>query len=177
MLNDLCVSQKYVSIYTNWDNTTFFVYGKIIYVNNSHIVIYSISPSGEFDGVLTKELDDIIRIEVDSQYSKALQKVIEEKSLPKIKLKIINNDAISSVLKYAVDVDSIISVELINSGFDDVKGFVKSMDSEMCQILQIDMYGFEDGISIIPIQNISQICVNSLDEQHIMNLYIKNKEQ
>lgn len=177
MLNELYISQKYASIYTNWDDTSLFIYGKIIYVNNSHIVIYSISPGGEFDGILTKELCEIIRIEVDGQYSNAMQKIIKEKYLPKIRLKIINDDAISSVLQYAVNTAEIISVELINSGYDDVRGLVKSIDSEMCQILQIDMYGFEDGISIIPVQNISQICVNSLDEQHIMNLYISNKEQ
>lgn len=175
ILKHLCESKKYACIYTNVNDSSAFIYGKILYVNDTHLIIYSLSKDGDFDGIFTKETSDIIRIEIDGQYSNMMNKLVNNKNLPKIEITIQNNDVIISMLKYAEETKKITVVELINSGYDDIIGFVEFSDTKICKMHQIDMYGIEDGTSIIPVTSISHLCVGSLDEQRRDDLYRINQ--
>ena len=79
-----------------------------------------------------------------------------------------------SVLRFAKAFKKIVSFELINSKNDDVVGFVEVIDEGCCKIKQVDFYGHEDGYSFIELENITQISVDSRDEQIVLRLWELN---
>lgn len=165
--------KKYVSLYTNEEDTSKFIFGKIMYVNTDYVVIYMIAPDGNYDGILVKDIDSVMRIEFDDIYSEKMIKLIDESRLPKFDLLIENKGILISILKKFKDEHKILSIELLHSESDDVVGFVESIDEKSCMIKQVDLYGHENGFSYVFLNDITQISYDSNDEQIILKLWKK----
>ena len=172
LLKKLCFEQKYICIYTNYSDVSKFIYGKLLFVNDYHVVIYSISPFGKYDGIILKDVNDIFRIEIDGQYATMMNYLINDSELPLCNIQIFNDDAVSSLIKFAAKELKIIAIELNKSGYNDIIGFVQNYNEYICEVKQVDSYGCIDGYSIIKIEDISQISYDSIDEQHLFNLYL-----
>ena len=65
------------------------------------------------------------------------------------------------------------SIEILDSGYDDVVGYVENVQNGICEIRRIDEYGVEDGKSYMEIQNITQISFESESEKIIQKLNLK----
>ena len=63
----------YVSIFTDDRNKSCFSFGKIIGVDNNYYALSMVSPEGNFDGVLIKSFDHIVRIEENTKYCRKIQ--------------------------------------------------------------------------------------------------------
>ena len=81
-----------------------------------------------------------------------------------------------TVLLLAKDKNWIVSIELLDSGYDDVVGFVEIVSNDLCEINQIDSYGYYDGVSSIKLCEITQISCNSTDEQLLLKLWKLNNQ-
>ncbi len=168
ILFDLCKTQKMASIYTDVQNTNKFHYGTISYVNTDEIVISLISPNGNFDGFILIPTDLVYRIEFGGQYDEKMQKLITQSDCKKIFLE--QNDLKTSLLKNALKTHNVISIELMDSGYYDVIGFVEMLDENLCKFRCIDEYGIEDGETIFEINDITKIRYLSEEENIIMRL-------
>lgn len=172
-LLELQKKNKNISIYCCRD-TDRFLYGKLLAVNDDEFALLMYTPLGMYDGIIVKELENITRIEYDGQYEQKMQKVL----LKDINLKdiIIDDSQIArSVLDLSLKQNKIVSIELLNSGIDDVVGFVDEIQENKCTIKLVDEYGYEDGYSCILISDITQVMFNGEKESLLLKLWEINQ--
>ena len=91
--------------------------------------------------------------------------------LPPFSYSFTQEDIKDALLSIALKTKEIVSIELANSGFNDVVGFVEEKNDGYSKIRQIDEYGFEDGYSYIRVNDITQISYSSQDEKRILKLW------
>jgi hypothetical protein len=175
ILIELCKKQQYASFYTDLTNSNKFIYGRVLAVDKDNIALYLVSPDGVPDGIVVKRTCDIIRVEVNGLYAEKMQKliVLHHSEVREYDLK--SDKIVNSILLLAHQTRHIISIEILNSGYDDVVGFVNQLQDDLCVVKQIDMYGHEDGMSYIQIPDITQISYDSGDEKRIMDLWQLNQ--
>lgn len=176
ILFDLCKKKEFASFYTDKDNTDKFKFGSVIAVNEWEIAIEEITPDGDYDGITVMSTDRVIRVERGGLYAEKMHKLCCEKTPPDIDYHIDNDNIMLSLLHWALIAKKIISIELINSGYNDIIGYIDDIQDGQCIIKQIDEYGFDDGISYVMLDSITQIICLSQDEQRIMRLaeYVAN---
>lgn len=167
---------KNVCIHTNMNNTSKFIYGRIICADNEFFATSTLSPDGDFDGVLIKKTDDIIYLEIDSQYDDKMSKLFSSNPIVFTK-KLEQGNIPCSMLSIALKMKQVVSLELINSGIIDIVGLVISIDNNICTIQQIDEYGFKNGMAYVDISDISQISYASQDEMRIAKLFGKSEQE
>lgn len=174
ILNKIYSTQKTVSIYTNGDETDKFNFGKVIALNDEQIAVQMISPNGEYDGVIVMNIEKVIRIETDGQYELKMQKLcsLTKPLLPNVNLA--NENIFESAMLSSIKDHCIVSVELLDSGYIDIVGYVKKIENGQCEIKQVDEYGADDGFSCFSIDDVTQICFASEDERRIEKLYELN---
>lgn len=165
-------TNKFISIYCN-DNMDNFLYGKLLSLNDFEFALMLISPNGDFDGILVKEINNIIRIEFDGQYEEKMSKLISFHT-EEYCSNIDNNDIKRAVLSLAKNNTKIVSIELQNSQDVNIMGFVEKIEENLCKIKQVDDYGYYDGYSYVYISEITQIVYNSNDENRVYKLWKKS---
>lgn len=171
-LCEIMTSQVFAALYSNFNDTTSFVYGKIIAVNEHHLLIYMISPDGNFDGFLMKKVEDIFRIETGGQYFQKMSRLISEDATAHISdIALRADDIPSSLLTASKAMQQVVAIEQMDSGINDVIGIVRDISDSCVAVSQIDEYGSADGISYIRASDISQISYMSQDEQRIWRLW------
>lgn len=171
MLNELiniCKNEILVSLYTNQNDISKFIFGKILSVNDNEFAFYMISPDGKYDGVLVKEINSIVYFETDNQYIKEMCKLCDEHSLCSPFIDFNKNNIKTAVLLEAMKSKKIVSLELNYSGFDNVVGFVEDVSDNLCKIKQVDLQGLYDGVAFVVESNITQISYDSHEEQQIL---------
>lgn len=173
ILSKLCEEEKFVSIYTNLNDTSRFIFGKILGLDDDFFAIYSVSPDGEFDGIIVKEIKTILRLELNTQYCKKMESLISFNELPILNYDIKNEKILESFLRFAAQTNEVISLELLNSEENDLIGFIEleSLNKNFYKINQIDCYGHPDGCSLIPSDNITGLSYLSKNEINIKKLF------
>ena len=81
-LETLWHEKKRVCLYTNHEETSNFIYGYILSINEETVTLYLITSDGKYDGVLVKQLSEIFRIEIDTQYVEKMKKLESLSELP-----------------------------------------------------------------------------------------------
>lgn len=171
ILFELYSSKKPASIYTDCEETSKFHFGYVLAVNEKEIALQLISPDGEDDGLTVINTENVFRVETDGQYSEKMKKLCSENAIHLYELPINNDDISESVLLSAVKKKQVVSIELLDSGYDDVTGFVESISDGECKIRLIDEYGCEDGYSYISVEDITKISCDTQDEKRIRRLW------
>lgn len=181
MLTQLSLFQKngkFISIYTDKNDTSRFIFGKILSVTNDHVLIYTLAPNGSYDGVVVKEVNSIIRIEAGDRYSEKMMKLACAEANIQTLLQEADADNLVLLLALvAAQHKKIVSIELLESGENDVVGFVEDVESGILKVKQVDSYGMIDGHSFIYLDDISQISLDSDDERIIERLFAKSNAQ
>lgn len=172
----LCDEGTFVSVYDNLSDTSRFKFGKFLCVNEDRFAMLLISPNGDYDGIVVDDTDDVFRIGSCGRYHDKMAK-LSSLCMESIKLPCIDPSCIDlSILSFAKETRSIVSIELRDSGFVDVVGFIESVAGECCQIHVVDEYGYDDGCTFVDMSSISQIALGSEDEQRITKLYRANNQ-
>lgn len=175
ILSDLYSSGKFASIYTNKSDTSKFRYGRIIALDDTAVATQELQPNGEDDGISVFGIDEVLRVDVDGQYDDKMQRVcnreVTDIALP-------DSDSIAhSVLLFAMNAKSVVSIELLDSGRYDLCGFVEKFDDEECTIFLVDEYGYSDGYAHIDVANVTAISCDSGCEKIIAKLYANVSEE
>ena len=74
-LKELSRLANKVSLYTNINDTSHFLYGIILAVDENKIAVQLISPDGENDGIVAFDTEEVFRIELDGQYAEKMKKL------------------------------------------------------------------------------------------------------
>lgn len=175
MLSELCLSRTLVSIYTNCEEPSKFYYGTILAVNDKEIAIDMTLPDGGNDGIVAEKVDKVFRIEMGGQYEKKMKKLCSLNLYKPFEGCLDNNNIMESMLLMALQSKEIVSIELLDSGYDDIVGFVDVIENGQYKIKQIDEYGYEDGYSYVLIKDITKISYSSQYEKRVLNLWNFNK--
>lgn len=170
MLENFKKNKKLVSLYSNVENKDAFNVGFIVDYDSKFLLLNSISEYGKYDGILLIYIDDIFRIDIDSNYENKLLRLLNNKEITNYKFKKIGS-CIEKLFNYAKENNSIISISFFDSDYkSDVIGKVKSYNTNLVEICCYDEYGKVDGISYINISEINYASLDSLDEKMITNL-------
>lgn len=175
LLKELVDSKDYVEIYTNSLDISKFAFGRIIAFDESFFIAALISPSGNYDGLLLKPNDDIIKISNKTKYIEKMKVIIGDFIDQDYHFE--SNDLITQLLLYAKKKNCIISIELLHSGYDDITGLVDSVKKHQFVIKQVDQYGNDDGITYANKNDITQISFDSSKENSLLKLYKYNKNR
>ena len=172
-LLELKKKKKNVSVYCSEDSDK-FLYGKILEVNAVEFALLMFTPYGAYDGIIVKSIDEITHIEYDGQYDKKMQKILS-KDIETESYSINDSFITNSILELSIKQKKIVSIELLNSGYDNVVGFVEELLENKCTIRLVDEYGYEDGFSCFCVDDISQVVFDSEKESTILKLWQINK--
>ena len=171
ILEGLVQSKEKCSIYNNKNDLSKFYYGNIIAVNEKEFAINRISPDGYDDGVSVMRIESVIKIELNSQYIKKMEKLYQNINLNENVE--VGENILESLLKLSLDNRNIVSVELVDSGYSDVIGIVEKIEGDICRIKQIDDYGNCDGCSCIKTGDITFLTYMSDSERRLKRLIVQ----
>lgn len=177
ILEELYDSREAACIYSNYEKTDSFHVGVIVALNNDIIALKLISPYGKDDGIEVFDVEDIFRVETGGKYLEKIKKLCTDNSIYEFDEKIDEQNIIKSVLSIAYYKREIVSVELVNSGYTEIQGFVESINDDECNFKQIDDYGYENGTSYVKISNITQISYAREEEKRILKLWETNNTE
>lgn len=159
-----CFNQnKVVSLYCDRENIEKHLTGYICSYNEDEILISHITPSGYYDGFILKHIKDIFRIDYDGEYERKIEKLYNLKEQSHYKISIYSESILYPILEYAKENSHIVCLELQNNN---ISGFVNEI-SDFIHLKVIDDYGLENGISVIDIDEVITISVDTEDEQDL----------
>lgn len=165
ILQSLQETGKYACLYTAAENTTSFIFARVLAVNERQTALYLLSPTGAYDGVLVLPTARISRAEWDDAYSRELLQRADTE-LPELPLCFGGEDYCLTVLRYAMEHGKIVSAELCGSGLDDAAGYVERVTDTLFVLRQQGMDGRPDGQCAVRLADVTQLCCDSEDERH-----------
>lgn len=163
-------THKNVSIYTNQNNTDTFINGYVIGVDDHDFLISSYTPNGAYDGYIMRPIEDVFQIQVDTKYNIAMTQLIEDTvscedfCAPEEEL------LISVFLRWIKRKGLVLSVRLYQSESLDISGYIEEVNEQTCVIRLLDLYGQEDGKTVIDLDCITEVYCDTDTEQRIQKL-------
>lgn len=169
MMQKYAENGEFVALYTDLANTTSFIYGRILAVNDTWVAILPVTQDGAADGLLVKRCEDVFRMDVGGEYAKKMCRLMGNS--PALESYSIDAEEIAaSVLRLAKTEHGIVSVEIEDSGIDDITGFVRDSNENTVTFDVVDSYGASDGIAMIKASGITQIEYNGIAEKRLQRL-------
>lgn len=171
LLKRLQTNNQYVSVYHDETRNSSFEFGHILCVDDLNVALLSLSLDGKYDGIVVFPIDEIIRIETETQYAEKMAR-LQARQTSKIWIPRLDEvNLLSSMLKAAKAARKLVTVTL--RGLDDVGilGLVDTIENNYFSIMQIDDYGRPDGKSYALLEDITAINCNSEAERRIEILY------
>lgn len=175
-LNYCYKNKKAVSLFCNRNDTEQHLTGFIGKVNDSEVLIYHITNCGYYDGYILKRIDDIFRIDYEGEYEKRIQMLYEYRNQAHREIDTFDDDndqIFFSLLDFAIENDYIVSLEFENNY---VSGIVNGYSDDVLYLSIVDDMGKEDGISIINIDDVLTVDVDSDEEQILKILRTHTKD-
>lgn len=170
-------NKEIISIYTDEEKTNKFIAGYLLAMDDRYFLLASITPQGTYDGYILKTLDSILYIHSDGKYEKKLNCLLSDKYKPHNMEYWANkesNNILLEFIKFIKENNYVCSIEICNSGYNDIIGFIDFFDDMTCSVKAITEYGEEDGRSMIQICDITLIGSDSDEEQTIK--YLNQKD-
>ena len=167
-------NKELVAVYTNTNATDKFSVGFVQDINEQEVLLAGIGTSGQYDGYYARTIDSIYRIQQRGNY---LDKILYLYTLQQQKHQEIpkkDNNLFKRLLQYALENHLVVTIELLDSGYNDIIGFVKEINEEMVCIHKIDDYGKKDGISYTYLSALSALFCDSEDEANLKLLFKGN---
>ena len=149
-----------------------FSAGFVLAISDNHVVIESISPRGECDGWILRELDDLCRIDHNGRYEEKLLSFHRMRGqqhpgdfLPATDL---NSDLKLEMFVAARHHDY--AVRIHTGAEEDVEGFVKEVETNTVSIENFNEYGQNDGDCTFDMEAIEDITIGDDDLQDLKML-------
>lgn len=159
-------NKELICVYSDETDTESFAAGYVVGVSDDDIILYHLTPIGNYDGYLLLSINNIFLTEYNTKYSKKLNYISE--NLSNQNLHYFDDENLKScLLKYAYDNTLIVEVQLINSGLNDVVGKVNSFNKETVIIDKYTEYGEKDGQAVFNILDITRLSCDNEEERII----------
>ena len=167
VMNAIMQENRFVSLYTDEKDSSKFIFGKIIALDDVYFAFSSISPNGDDDGIIIMQIERVYRVETQSKYEQKMLTLMKAKGIKETNDLVDTQDVLLHYLFAAKKSGRIVSIEINESGYEDILGYIASIEDNICCINQIDLYGKCDGKSYIRLSDISQFEYGSDEEKQI----------
>lgn len=160
--------------FTKYGDETFW-FGYITEYSEDFIAIQHFTKYGKNDGIIIHPIVGFQRIDYKDDYSKAMQSVIDysdEIHRPnKIKLNFFESENFyqNIIQQFTVETDVIISVQINNDEYS--TGYVKEVSETDFSMICVGKMGEDLGISILKIEDITNIQIDDIDNRKRNLLY------
>ncbi len=165
-------STQWVSVYR--DDPDKFIYGRILACNDTFTLLVLASPEGKYDGLAMIETDDITLIEYGGCYAARMSRLMDKAevnaSIPCGERDFKDECICEQMLNLSRDTHSVVSIEILDSGYDNVTGIVKSVDGDCVCVDIYDTYGAPDGVALVSMEDITEIALGGDREATIQRL-------
>lgn len=168
IINRFISLRQLVCVYTSQGNPDSFICGEFLGCDESFFAFHMVSPHGIDDGYIVKPIASISRIEYDNKYCQKIQTLREESISACLSLN--RFDMRITILQHALKSKAIVSVEINDSDFYDITGFVQKICDDTCLLELYDEYGMPDGYAYVNKHHITQVCCQSVDEMTLQKL-------
>lgn len=167
-------NKKVATFYCDDNGTQKLLVGVVEQYNDSEILIAHISPHGYYDGLILRHIEDVRRIDYDGEYEKKIKKLYQLRKQQHKQMQSFNADdeILYSLLDFAKQNDCIVSLEFADNS---ISGFVNGYSNDVIYLEVINEYGVENGISIINVDEILYVVVDSDHEQDLKLLVEEQK--
>lgn len=173
ILDESKQNKSFLSFWIYSDDETFW-FGQVIDYNEENIVIQHYTRYGKKDGVIIIKKIDIMSIDINDDYSKAMKYMIEnsvdisdEKDLS-LTFDFTENWQFETLKKIEGKYNFITSIEINNNYFS---GFVEEVDNENFTFNLIGKSGENEGLTMFKIDDISHFKINDIDNRKRLLLY------
>ena len=153
-----------MTIYTDTESNTFGA-GYILGVDDSYLLLKSIDCVGEDDGLILYRMQEIVKMERDTLYTKKLQKLVKIKNSVLKNYDFPQTDYIKWLLNESLNNNRVLFIQLMQSQQCDIIGRVTKVNGEKCVISQINDNGQIDGECVFRIEDISSIKMDSRENK------------
>lgn len=168
---EYCFRNKIIaSFYYDDCNTQRHLVGYIERFNDSEILIAHISSRGCYDGFILKHIEDIYRIDYGGEYEKKIEKLYKIRGQMHATINTFGSDdeIFYSLMDFVEQNSFLVTLEFAESC---ITGLVNGYSDDIVYLTIINDYGEEDGISIVHIDEIQTVSVDSDNEQDLRTLY------
>ncbi|TFG82606.1 MAG: hypothetical protein E4G74_02440 [Erysipelotrichales bacterium] len=166
---------KLVMIFTNDEIYTEFSAGIVSTISEFWFILKRVDINGRADGFACIPMDIVFRAEIDTLLINRiamLWKMQEEehRTLPEQEL-----DLMRGFLESARQLQSVVSLEILDSRRNDLTGFVQHIDDSFVKIGLLDFSGNPSGTSLVSIDSITQAVMESASEKTLHRLFDYNQ--
>ncbi len=160
-------SKTLCEIYTNEYDTDKFIVGYVAGLDDEFCLIPNFDYYGRYDGVICLATDDIYRIQTNTRYLKAIEKLIKDTSIAERSFP--TGNVLNSVIDCLKEAKQVCQIELLDSDVVNVSGIIEAFDRQngIIKLDCVDDYGTFDGECTIDVQAINLISYNSSDTERI----------
>lgn len=162
-------SGELVEMYSDPGDTDRFTAGCVVAMDDVSIIQRHFHPSGRADGYSWCDLEKIYRVNVRTRYLDCLKKLME----PECQQGFVpdGEEALSALLlQFAMEHEMIVQIELHDSDSWNLMGFVREV-SDCVTVAMINVEGEEDGISVVRLEDITEISCGDEYGTKIEKLY------
>lgn len=164
--------RELIGIYSDYEDSSKFAVGYILTCDEIFVLIGHVNPKGSYDGYVMKQIDNIYLIEKGGKYLSTVIKLFknqEQRANWDINLKGEKLAIPLMMLEYAKTKQLLISIKLIDSGNDDVKGYVIDIEENNIVCQTVNDYGEKGGLAYFSASNITHLVCDS-EEYYTISL-------
>ena len=176
MKDRLPPADEIVLIYSDFNDMNKFDAGKIVRIFEKEVLLAHYLPNGNYDGFKVIAIENIVKIEMNSLYSNKIKLLAQYHNTKHETINRFEKNGFLTLLRYAKEFGKVVSVEMMDSGRNDIIGFVTRFDEKNCLFDQVDDYGNVDGQAIIDVSDISYLACDG-DDENTIQIMNKLKKQ
>ncbi len=158
------IANQIISIHSDPSEQSKCSVGFVDQIKSGWVRLRAISPEGEEAGYEIRPLEEIFRIDINSDYENKIdflrnnyKDIFEEVELS---LPIEKGNIIFTTLKEAQQ-KHLVVILWTEDEFDSVIGYVENLEQDSVRILSIDDFGREDGFIILDLTKVTSVDCNS----------------
>jgi len=171
-------NKTFLSIWTYSDDEKFW-FGQILDFNDELAIIQHYTKYGKKDGIIVTRISEIISIDFEDDYSKAMKIVIENSEIlaneTEFNFEYFESENWKNILLNQLKgrTDFITSVEINNEYFS---GFVKDVDEDNFIINCVGSLGENEGNALYKIEDLKGFRINDIDNRKRLLLFNSRKK-
>ena len=164
-------NNEIVSLFTELNEPDNFWAGFVGRISDEFIMLNGVCSRGRYEWFRINKISDIYKIEFGGKYQEKLEKLYllqNQNHKPVTKL---SEDLISDLLIFAKENKLIATIQIRDSGYDDIIGYIEDLTDETVKIKLLDEFGDEDGFSVF---NKNDITLLACDNDMTLKLLSEN---
>lgn len=146
-----------------------FLAGRIEAVDDGWFLLSSVTPAGEPDGYVCRQIETVCRMNTDTVYLKNLQKLMREAGTEPMPspIPLLEGGIFPSTLQYLLETKKICTIEILDDRDLALTGVIREWRDDCLLIDTLDAQGREDGLSVLKTEDISCVSFDAEEERQL----------